>query len=64
MSNSGSSIYTDIVELNHTKLEVTYIVKSTHGIILMLLSMLMIVNNNIWEMKPLLPIIWILYMDT
>jgi nuclear transcription factor Y gamma len=32
MDNSGCSIYTDIAELNHTKLEVTHIANSTYGI--------------------------------
>ncbi|CAD6270485.1 unnamed protein product [Miscanthus lutarioriparius] len=52
-------IYTDIAELNHTKLDVTHIGNSTRDInlILKLLSMSMMVNKNIWEMKPLLSII-------
>jgi nuclear transcription factor Y gamma len=32
MDNSGCSIYTDIAELNHTKLEITHIANSTYGI--------------------------------
>ena len=58
MDNSGCSIYTDIAELNHTKLEVTHIENSTHGINLeATFNVDDMVNNNIWEMKPLLPII-------